>query len=242
MFHYGEKPINNIKKDFININLFEKTITNYPEPITDLPVKIDTFVYQDDFEICLLRFNHIIFGNNNKINLDKLKNLIGDSYLTNDLYLFFNKNNNIKHYISIRERQEWCKLLNNITYFNYRYDNKYKLSPVIYNIFIFYQTYFPSLLESPILLNRQMTTKDKITKLFKFLDTNNIFTFKYFITGHLTDDKIYEENLIKIFINDNNIYDWELYQYYENLNNSKGKLITGYSELKYSYYLNKFSK
>jgi hypothetical protein len=98
MFHYGKKPINNIKKDFSNIKLFEKIITNYPEPIADLPIKIDAFLYQDDFEISLLRFNHIIFGNKNKINLEKLKNLIGDSYLVNDLYLYFSKNINIKNY------------------------------------------------------------------------------------------------------------------------------------------------
>jgi hypothetical protein len=95
---------------------------------------------------------------------------------------------------------------------------------------------------SSIINNRELTTENKIIKIFKLFDTDNIFTFKYFITGNITSDKIYEENLIKIFINDNNIYDWQLYQYYENLNNSKGKLITGYSELKYSYYLEKFSK
>jgi len=82
----------------------------------------------------------------------------------------------------------------------------------------------------------------KIDRLLNFLDTDKIFSFKYFLTGNVTSDKIYEDNLIKLYINGNNIYDWQLYQYYENLNNSKGKLITGYSELKYSYYLDKLSK
>ena len=114
--------------------------------------------------------------------------------------------------------------------------DKYKLLPIIYNLFAFFEEYFPSLC-----FERDITIEKKLNILFNFLDTDNLFQPKHFITGYFTSDKIYEETLIKIYINGNNIYDWQLYQYYENLNNLKGKLITGYSELKYSYYLNKFS-
>ena len=241
MFNYGKRPINNIKRDIQNIEVLKKNIVSYPEPISNLSIEIDNIFYQDDFEISLLRFIHIIFGDNNKINLDKLKNLIGESYLSNKLYIFLEKNNKINDYISIRQRIEWCNLLNKKINFNYKIQNKYKLNPIIYNIFSFFEIYFPSLLEFPILINREITIENKLDKLFKFLDTDKIFDYKYFTTGYFTSNKIYEDNLIKIFINGNNIYDWQLYQYYENLNNSKGKLITGYSELKYSYYLNKYT-
>jgi hypothetical protein len=141
----------------------------------------------------------------------------------------------------MRQRIEWCNLLNEKIYFNYKFNNKYKLTPIIYNIFIFFETYFPSFPKSLFLENREKTTQHKLNHLLKILDVDKTISIKYFITGNLTSDKIYEENLIKIFINENNIYDWQLYQYYENLNNSKGKIITGFSELKYSYYLNKYT-
>jgi len=112
MFHYGKRPINNIKRDISNIEFLKKSIVSYPEPISDLPIQINDITYQDDFEISLLRFIHIIFKNNNKIDLNKLKNLIGESYLSNDLYIFLAKNNNINEYISTRQRLEWCNLLN----------------------------------------------------------------------------------------------------------------------------------
>ena len=124
--------------------------------------------------------------------------------------------------------------MNEKIYFNYKFNNKYKLTPIIYNIFIFFEIYFP------LQITREKTTQNKLNQLLKFLDIDKTISIKYFITGNFTSDKIYEENLIKIFINENNIYNWQLYQYYENLNNTKGKLITGFSELRYSYYLNKY--
>ena len=164
MFHYGKRPINNIKRDISNIEFLKKSIVSYPEPISDLPIQINDVTYQDDFEISLLRFIHIIFKNNNKIDLNKLKNLIGESYPSNDLYIFLAKNNNINEYISTRQRLEWCNLLNEKFYFHYRFQNKYKLSPIISNIFNFFQIYFPLLN-----LTREMDTQMKIDRLLNFL-------------------------------------------------------------------------
>lgn len=235
MFHYGKPPIYNIKRDISNIEILKENMISYPDPISDLQIKLNNLIYQDDFEISLLRFIHIIFEKDNEINLQHLKNIIGETYLTNKLYIFLANNNKINKYISLRQRIEWCNLLNNNINFSYRFDNKYKLSPIIHNIICFFELYFPSL------LNRELTIQDKLNNILKIIDSNKKISCKYFITGYFTSDKIYEENIIKIYINDNNIYDWKLYQYYENLNNDKGKLITGYSELKYSYYLNKYT-
>ena len=235
MFHYGRPPINNIKRDISNIEVLKKNIISYPEPISDLQIKLNDLVYQDDFEISLLRFVHIIFEKDNEINLQHLKNIIGETYLTNNLYIFLANNKKINKYISLRQRLEWCNLLNNNMNFSYKFNSKYKLSPIIYNIIKFFEIFFP------VLLDRELNIQNKLDKILKIIDTNNKISCKYFVTGYFTSDKIYEENLIKIFINGNNIYDWKLYQYYENLNNDKGKLITGYSELKYSYYLDKYT-
>ena len=66
MFHYGRPPINNIKRDISNIEVLKENIISYPEPISDLQIKLNNLVYQDDFEISLLRFIHIIFEKDNR--------------------------------------------------------------------------------------------------------------------------------------------------------------------------------
>ena len=62
MFHYGKKSINNIKKDISNIQAYKNNINFYLTPISDVPIRINNIIYQDDFEISLLRFIHIIFN------------------------------------------------------------------------------------------------------------------------------------------------------------------------------------
>jgi hypothetical protein len=75
---------------------------------------------------------------------------------------------------------------------------------------------------------------------FPSVKLKELINFESYNSGYYTSDKIYEETIIKLYLDGNNLYDWKIYQYYENLNNCKGKLITGYSELKYSIYLDKF--
>ena len=210
MFHYGKKSINNIYKDITNIRLLKNQIKIYPEPVTNLNISINDIEYSDDFEISILRLLHIIFGKFNIIDTTKLKDN------RNEVSLFLNKNNKIRKYISIRQRIEWCNLLNNHPFFQYKYQNKYKLQPTLKNLYTFFKVFFP-------------TTELK-----------ELINFETFNSGYYTSDKIYEETIIKLNLDGNNLYDWKIYQYYENLSNCKGKLITGYSELKYSIYLDKF--
>ena len=218
MFHYGSQPINDIKEDIVNVNQLIKNISQFPKPII-----IINNIYNDHFEISMLRFMHIIIGNNNKISLNKLKYIIGDTCDNNQLYNFFSiytKYNNTT--INLEERMNWYNMLNSIGC------NK-MISPID-NLFVFLQTCFPQ---------RKYKNNDqiKLTQLFSSLSINNNFYVKVYKNGTIFQDKIYEEFTIKIFINDNNMYDWNFYQYYENLNDSKGKFITGYTELKYSKYI-----
>lgn len=231
MFHYGNKPINNIHKDITNIDLLENQLEIYPEPISNVNLELESFEYSDDFEISILRLIHIIFGKNNEIDFSKIADYIGDGFERNDLYLFLKKNKVIRKYISIRQRTEWCNLLNKQSFFHYKFQNKYKINPTLDNLFSFFHHFFPLLN-----LNRYDNTKDKLKTIFDFLEIKH----QYYKNGYYTSDKIFEETIIKLFLDGNNLYDWKIYQYYENFNNFKGKLITGFSELKYSIHLDKF--
>lgn len=209
MFHYGKKSINNIYEDITNIGLLQNQIKTYPEPVTNLNISINDIEYSDDFEVSILRLLHIIFGKFNTIDTSKLKD-------RNEVASFLTKNNKIRNYISVRQRIEWCNLLNNRPFFQYKYQNKYKLQPTLKNLYTFFKVFFPS------------------------VQLKELINFESYNSGYFTSDKIYEETIIKLYLDGNNLYDWKIYQYYENLNNCKRKLITGYSELKYSIYLDKF--
>jgi hypothetical protein len=242
MFHYGHKPITDIKKDIRNINILQKNISSFPEPISQIRIKIDvnTF-YNDCFEIALLRFIHIIFGKNEKIDMNKLQYLMGNGFVNNELYNFLLEYNTYKnkteHYNSfdkLKQRIEWCKFLNNREIFKYKYSNKYKLCSSLENIFAFFKYFFN-------FRNVSQNDNKTLNNLMIFLsDNDNRFSSKIYKNGFIGKNKIFEEMILKIYINGNNLYNWQMYQYSENINNTVGKEITGYSELKYSVYLDKF--
>lgn len=239
MFHYGYKPTNNIKKDIRNINILQKNIFKFPEPLLQTRVKIDVNTeYTDCFEIALLRFIHIIFGDEKKINMDKIKYLMGDSFVNNELYNFLLKHNSFeneteKYNNFLKLRIEWCTFLNKRNIFRYKIDNQYKLSSCLQNLFSFFKHFFNF---------RFFDENDNVTlnNLMLYLSIDNKFSAKLYKNGYIGKNKIFEEIIIKLYINGNNLYDWQMYQYFENYNNTIGKEITGYSELRYSVYLDKF--
>lgn len=229
MFHYGNQPINSIRDDILNINALQKNILALPEPILSKQVIDTDFSYSDCFEISFLRFFQILLHKDGLIDLKKLKNLIGETYLDNELYNFFLKNSIINNnFISSNLRINWCRFLNDRDFLIYKFDSKIKVQPIQQNIIYFFNHFFPLL---------RIT---KIKEIFKLFSSDNIYNCKIFNNGWSTKEKIYDESLIKIFINGNNIYDWKFYQYYENLSNLKGKIITGHCELKYSTYIQKY--
>ena len=240
MFHYGCKPNNNIKKDIINIDIFKKSIFNLPEPITQTKIKIGSNYYYDSFEISLLRFIHIIFGEENTINMDKVRYLMGDSYANNELYNFLLQNNKYeRRSVSyskpnfLKQRTEWCKFLNNRPFFQYKFENGTKLCSSIGNFLTFFWYFFSFKYKSSI-------DNNTLTKLMEFLSVNKKISAKLFKYGYIGRDKSFEELTMKIYINDNNLYDWHMYQYYECNDNTMSPEISGNSELKYSVYLEKF--
>lgn len=239
MFHYGYKPTNNINKDIPNIGILKNNINNFLEPIVQTNIKIDPIYYHDSFEISLLRFIHIIFGEGNKINMDKVRYLMGDSYENNELYNFLaqnikfeKKSGNYTNSYFLKQRMEWCRFLNNRPFFNYKFDNKYKLCSSLGNIFAFFWYFFPFKFKST---NDHKT----LSKLMDFLSIDNEFSAKLFKNGYIGRDKSFEELTIKLYINDNNLYDWYMYQYFEYNDNIVSCEISGNSELKYSVYLEK---
>jgi len=222
MFYYGSKPTNNIKEDIQNVDQLINNLKQLPKPI------ISCDKYYDCFEISMLRFIHIIVGRNNSISLNKLKYLIGDSYNDNKLYNFFSIYNKYNNNLNLEEKLNWCNMLRSLEIFHYKYDNSYKINPTVDNLFIFLQFFFPN-------LNR--LAGNKLRKGLLFLLVNDNFNIKIYKNGTIYQDKIYEEYTIKIYIDNNNIYDWHFYQYYENLCDEKGKFITGYTEINYSKYI-----
>lgn len=240
MFHYGRKPINDIKKDITNINILQKNIYTFPEPIFQTRIKINGNIdYKDCFEISLLRFIHIVFGKENRIDMNKLQCLMGNGFENNELYNFLSQNNifenetNNNSTIFLNQRTNWCIFLNNREFFQYKIDGKYKLSSSIFNFFSFFKNFFN--------FRFQIDNDNKnLSNLMKFLNPENQIVAKLYKNGYIGKDKIFEESIIKIYINGNNLYNWQMYQYFENNNNKIGNEITGYSELRYSVYLDKF--
>jgi hypothetical protein len=225
MFHFGVKPIPNIKKDISNIRALQRNILDFPEPINNQHFLLENL--NDCFEVALLRFVQIIFGDSEKkINLDKVRKLIGETYYTNQLFNFLQKHNKINNIIPTNIRLEWKNI------FNYKIENKYLVQPIPENVLNFFTHFFPTF------RNKSKKIFDNFNELFKFLN----FNCRVYKDGWISKEKIYEDTTIKIFIDGNNLYDWQFYQYYENMNNQKGNIITGYCELKYSVYINKIYK
>ncbi|MBU3733949.1 MAG: hypothetical protein FGM30_05555, partial [Candidatus Fonsibacter sp.] len=202
MFHYGRKPTNDINKDIGNINILQKNIYNYPEPVLSTNIKINNIIeYKDCFEISLLRFINIIFGKDNKIDINKIRRLIGNGYETNEFYNFISKYNNFDiksdQYTStfFRDiRTKWCNFLNNRDIFHYKFENKYKLTPSINNFFSFFSYFFN-------LRFTEESDNKNLSNLMKFLSPNNHFKAKLYKNGYIGKDKIYEETIIKIYVN-----------------------------------------
>ena len=235
-------------------NIISSLLHSIPEPVTYGPVTInndDTLItYTDCFEISLLRFLHLVFGENCHINMDNLAKYMDDSDHCNQLFDFFKEHNT--YYLTadyydtkdgFDERTRWCQLLNDSKLFNYKKYNKYEVCASYQNLFTFFINYFP---------------KIKISKEQLTIDYNNITTEKLFqnyldimtqIIAHLQfahnlDVSLkytvkYEDNTIfmnivkKIYVNKYPIYEWEIYQYYSIEDKIIGNRVTGHSDLRF---------
>jgi len=215
----------------------------YPQPVTYGPIRIvkDTeyefkvIKYTDCFEISLLRFLHLIFGNNGTVELNKVPNLQPNDEL--DFYFYENKTfyNDINYYetnIGFKERARWCDFLNERNIFKYKMENKYEVCASLENLFSFFSHFFNITFENK-------NYQDNLNKLANILSTDNLqIRFKLFNFGNKTSDSFYMNSYIKIFVNDDNLYDWEITQYFNVENDCITERVTGHSDYRNSTYIN----
>ena len=64
--------------------------------------------------------------------------------------------------------------------------------------------------------------------------------FELYNFGNKSTNSFYMNSYIKIFVNDDNLYDWEIYQYFNDENNSITERETGHSDYRNSIYINNF--
>ncbi len=200
---------------------------NYIEPVeynlitfNDDDKKIS---YTDCFEVSLLRFLHILFVKDSLIDLELMKQFMDDSLFCEQIINYFTKYKKV-HYDALYyesndgfvERTEWCILLNKNKFFMYKLYGLYELCATIDNLMLFFNIYFP-----------KINIDYKENKSINFIN----FNLKCNI-NHKTN---YNESIFtksKIFININKQkYTWIITQFFENINNNKGKRITGHSQL-----------
>ena len=182
--------------------------------------------YTDCFEISLLRFLHVLFGENGSIKLNKLKKFTR----TNELYNYFltnpNYNNNSDYYETnegFKLRADWCSFLNNRKIFQYKKQCKYEVCASFKNLINFVHHFLPNV--------QTLNVDDiKIENYLNFLinQINNNIIIKYVLYKEVTDN-IYMNTTLNISINNKHIYDWEVYQYF---NKNTFDRITGHSDFR----------
>ena len=200
-------------------NRYRNYKTHLIEPVKYGPIKIIekseygyVFIsYTDCFEISLLRFLHVLFGKNGRIDLIKLHKFAG----INELYNYFltnpNYSNNSDYYETsegFKLRADWCSFLNNRNIFQYKKENKYEVCASFNNLINFVHHFLPNV-QSP----NTNTIHIENYLNFLFRQINNNISLKYVSFQEITDD-IYINTTISISINEKHIYDWEVYQYF----------------------------
>jgi hypothetical protein len=227
-----------------------------PEPVKYNSVEViydeDIVSYMDCFEISLLRFLHLIFGKNNKIDLELLQIDMDNSKYCSDLVDFFTLRNyfsNDEYYyfteIGLVERSDWCKFLNDSRLFKYKQEDGYEVCATIENLFTFFRIYFPkNNFDSEDILDITIDNiesnklfeyyENKLNKLFK----NISYTFdlscklNYLFKKSNTDEieSIYTNIILEIYLNNTHLLDWEIYQFHNLINGKITERITGHSD------------
>jgi hypothetical protein len=252
----GNKPEYN-DTDIQDNNTFNNDKNSLPQPVSYNRVKIvdmnnnlyQFYHYTDCFEISLLRFLHLTFGEKEKINLDKLKTFMDNDYEKNELYQFFVNNQNYSNdsdYYVTKEgydiRTKWCEFLNKRNFFTYVKDDNYEVCSSPENLVMFFMYFFPKMKLTDKVIDAN--PEEMIYKLFEYL--KNFINYKVNVYTHsVYSDKLYANTTIKIFVNNNNLYEWEIYQYFnyddeiiiESTPRSIKNRITGHTDFRYSKYV-----
>jgi len=248
MFNYNISNINNIfgnKPTFIKDNditdNFAINYQKYPQPVLYGPIRIikDTELefkvikYTDCFEISLLRFLHMIFGNNGKMELNQHPNLVCNNELISYFLdkSFFYDVNYYETRNGFQERANWCNFLNERNIFKYKKNNLYEVCASLENLFNFFSYFFNISFENK-------DYQDNLNKLAYLLSTEDKkIKFELNNFGNISSNTFYINSYIKIFVNNDNLYDWEIYQYFKVENNYITERETGHSDYKDSIYI-----
>ena len=194
--------------------------------------------YTDCFEISLLRFLHAVFlkkdENSFKIDIDRMKCFMNINRFCKQIIQFFTNNPEIyldKDYYEndgYTIRTKWCIFLNNRPFFRYKLQNKFEVCASLDNLITFFQVFFPKIyLDQP-------SFQDKLLTLASTLSTPDIK-----IDISLKSDcqrkcnRFFFTDLMTVSFNTIKLYDWLIYQYFENVYGIVKNRITGHSDLHY---------
>ena len=159
------------------------------KPIMSLPFKelVNNEEINDSFELCLLRFMHLVFSNNGIINIENLQKYMNmDKYICiklNDYFMEYTEVVRDNRYYHSREgiiiRIKWFKLLSNNNFLTYTGINRGVCSNID-NFIAFFDNFFPKLN-----INGN-TYQEKLTDIY--LKFN--FNFDSFDVIHSTNEKM----------------------------------------------------
>jgi hypothetical protein len=159
------------------------------KPIMSLPFKelVNNEEINDSFELCLLRFMHLVFSNNGIINIENLQKYMNmDKNICIKLNEYFMEYSEVirdnRYYHSrkgIITRLKWFKLLSNNNFLTYTGINM-GISSDINNFIAFFDNFFPKLN-----INGN-TYQEKLTDIYSKLN----FNFDSFDVIHSTNEKM----------------------------------------------------
>lgn len=184
--------------------------------------------YTDCFEVSLLRFLHFVFNNDYKMDIVKMKSFMFNTKYCKQLVKFFENNNDIHHDAEyydtdegIKIRTKWCIFLNKRFFFQYKLEGKYEVCASNGNLIMFFKMFTPKIIFDVDI--------DNINKIFKSVDPKLSVIVKVNEEEHY--DRIYYQTNTNILLDGKKIYNWMIYQYFENDNGTMGRRITGHSSL-----------
>ena len=166
----------------------------------------------DSFELCLLRFIHLVFSEDQVINFTNLKKFMDtNTGLGQKLYEYFVNNPGVMQdhtfYYSnagIDIRTKWYELLSNINTFKYKSEN-HQMDSTIENLFEFFKQFFPKLDQNG------SNNQEKLTNIYTQLNFNfESFEVIYSSYQKIISNTIHLGVIQNISINSVNMFVWEM--------------------------------
>jgi hypothetical protein len=206
-----------------------------------IPIKSKPFtrlfsneIINDNFELVLLRVLHLLFLEDDLINIENLKKFMDlNRKECDEMLQFFSENRGVfiddEFYYSVAGlslRTQWFDLLSNKNIFMYKEDKK-SIYPDIENYIRFIKYYFP------LLKIESSNIQDQLNEIYNQLN----FNFKTLEVIYSDYQKIelttiHKSQIQNIIINGIEIFIWEMFKINEISNNS----VEIYSESELRYY------